>query len=185
MFGIGIAEILVILVVLVIFIRPEDLPKVLRSWARTYAKAKKLYNEIIMVKDKILKDIEQAANIAEEPGKLINKTLFSEPSKNITPEPPKAASTDTGTPNTASPTPTAFSPEAQKPVSVNLMPEARRPVPVNLIPEPPKTAPMGSSPGMSDLRTLTEVKEDKDPSTKTEEEAASTEASTVVNSPSP
>ena len=81
MFGIGFAELIVIMLVLIIFVRPEDLPRVLRTLGRNYAKSKKFYNEIIMVKDKMLKDIEAAANIMEDPSKTITKNITA-PLKN-------------------------------------------------------------------------------------------------------
>jgi len=81
MIGIGFAELIVITLVLIIFVKPEDLPKVLRTIGRNYAKAKKLYNELILVKDKVLKDIEEAANVLEDPSKIVTKNL-TEPLKN-------------------------------------------------------------------------------------------------------
>ena len=61
MFGIGFGEILLIFVIIIIFIRPDDLPKFLRSAGRFYGKAKKMYKEIIEVKDRIIKEIDEAA----------------------------------------------------------------------------------------------------------------------------
>ena len=121
MFGIGVSELLVIMVVLIIFVRPEDLPKVMRSIGKTYGKIKKFYDEIIMVKDKVLKDIEDAASIVEEPSKLISKT-FTEPSVNIRPEAPKAAPTE--------PTPEAPNLHSSPPLQAPLTPPER-----SLLPE--------------------------------------------------
>ena len=59
MFGVGYGEILIVLLIAVIFIRPEDLPKFLRRAARLYAKIKRMYNEVIQTKDKIIKEIDE------------------------------------------------------------------------------------------------------------------------------
>ena len=58
MFGIGFGEILVILLIAIVFIRPEDLPKFLRSAGRLYGQIKRMYNEVIEAKDKIIKEID-------------------------------------------------------------------------------------------------------------------------------
>jgi Tat protein translocase TatB subunit len=68
MFGIGFSEMVLIGLVLIIFIKPEDYPKFLRSAGRTYGKMKKFYNELVMVKDKILKDIDEIAALEESKG---------------------------------------------------------------------------------------------------------------------
>ena len=60
MFGIGFSEIVLIFLVIIIFVRPDDLPSFLRNAGRFYGKAKKLYNEIIQVKDRIIKEIDEA-----------------------------------------------------------------------------------------------------------------------------
>jgi sec-independent protein translocase protein TatB len=68
MFGIGFSEMVLIGLALIIFIKPEDYPGFLRSAGRTYGKMKKLYNELMMVKDKILKDIDEMAALEESKG---------------------------------------------------------------------------------------------------------------------
>ena len=73
MFGIGLSEIILIFLVIIVFIRPDDLPKFLRSAGRFYGKAKKLYNELTQVKDKMLKEIDEATSL-EEPPKSAAKT---------------------------------------------------------------------------------------------------------------
>ena len=59
MFGIGFGEILIVLLIAIIFVRPEDLPKLLRSAGRLYGQLKKLYNEAMQAKDKIIKEIDE------------------------------------------------------------------------------------------------------------------------------
>ena len=67
MFGIGVSEIILIFLVIVILIRPNDLPKFLRSAGRFYGKAKKMYNEIMLTKDKIIKEIDTATTLDDVP----------------------------------------------------------------------------------------------------------------------
>ena len=57
MFGIGFGEILIVLLIAIVFIRPEDLPKFLRSAGRLYGQLKRMYKEVIETKDKIIKEI--------------------------------------------------------------------------------------------------------------------------------
>jgi len=58
MFGIGFGEIVIVLLIAIVFIRPEDLPKFFARAGRLYGQIKKMYNEIIEVKDKIIKEID-------------------------------------------------------------------------------------------------------------------------------
>ena len=68
MFGIGFGEILVILLIAIVFIRPEDLPKFLRSAGRLYGQIKRMYKEIIAAKDKIIKEIDLPDHLDERLG---------------------------------------------------------------------------------------------------------------------
>ena len=63
MFGIGFGEILIVLLIAIIFIRPEDLPKFLASAGRLYGQIKRMYNEIIRAKDKIIKEIDKESSL--------------------------------------------------------------------------------------------------------------------------
>ena len=65
MFGISLAEVALIFIVIIIFIRPNDLPKFLRSAGRAYGKARKIYREIIGVKDQVIKEINSIADMAD------------------------------------------------------------------------------------------------------------------------
>ena len=47
MFGIGFGEILIVLLVTIVFIRPEDLPKFLARTGRLFGQLKRMYNEVI------------------------------------------------------------------------------------------------------------------------------------------
>ena len=115
MFGIGISEMILIFLVIVVIIRPDDLPKFLRSAGRTYGKAKKLYKEIIDAKDKIIKEIDEATTIEG-----ITKTT---PTAKETP--PKAAATkapaESNTPSAESKKPT----EEPAPISQTAGPQGQ------------------------------------------------------------
>jgi len=59
MFGISISEVILIFLVIVVLIRPEDMPTFLRKAGKFAGKIKKIYKEIIEAKDKIIKEIEE------------------------------------------------------------------------------------------------------------------------------
>jgi sec-independent protein translocase protein TatB len=65
MFGIGFSELVLIGLILILFIKPEDLPKFFRSLGKIYGQMKKAYNDVVSVKDKILKEIDEAATLEE------------------------------------------------------------------------------------------------------------------------
>ena len=88
MFGIGFGEIVVIFVILIIFIRPDDLPKFLRTAGKLYGKVKKMYNEIMKVKDKIIEEIDETATMDEAPSttsKSPSKTIPEKPTVTVLP----------------------------------------------------------------------------------------------------
>jgi Sec-independent protein translocase protein TatA len=60
MFGIGFSEIIIVFLAVIVFVRPNDLPKFLRMAGRLYGKAKKAYNELVVVKDRIVREIDEA-----------------------------------------------------------------------------------------------------------------------------
>jgi len=66
MFGIGFGEILIVLFIAIVFIRPQDLPKFLRSAGRLYGQIKRMYKEIIEAKDKIIKEIDEAGTLDDQ-----------------------------------------------------------------------------------------------------------------------
>jgi Sec-independent protein translocase protein TatA len=68
MFGIGFSEIVIVFLALIVLVRPDDLPKFLRTAGRLYGRAKKAYNELIAVKDRIIREIDEAVP-AEPPAK--------------------------------------------------------------------------------------------------------------------
>ncbi|PKL09478.1 MAG: hypothetical protein CVV51_03590 [Spirochaetae bacterium HGW-Spirochaetae-7] len=58
MFGIGLSEILVLFLVAVVFIRPEDLPAFFRKMGKLYAEAKKTYDDVVAMKDDFIREID-------------------------------------------------------------------------------------------------------------------------------
>jgi sec-independent protein translocase protein TatB len=66
MFGIGFSELVLIGLILIIFIKPEDLPKFFRSAGKLYGRMKKAYDDIVAAKDKILKEIDEAAALEDK-----------------------------------------------------------------------------------------------------------------------
>lgn len=67
MFGIGLSELLVILCVIIIFVRPRDLPKLFRRLGRMYAQLRSFYDQIAATKDDLMHEIEMEAASAEKP----------------------------------------------------------------------------------------------------------------------
>ncbi|MDR0554257.1 MAG: hypothetical protein LBG76_05605 [Treponema sp.] len=63
MFGIGLSEILIVCLVIIIFIRPNDLPKFLRTMGRLYGKARKIYRELASMKDQIIREIDTGSEV--------------------------------------------------------------------------------------------------------------------------
>jgi Sec-independent protein translocase protein TatA len=58
MFCIGFSEVIIVFLAVIIFVRPDDLPKFLRTLGRLYGKAKKAYNELVAVKDRVIREID-------------------------------------------------------------------------------------------------------------------------------
>jgi Sec-independent protein translocase protein TatA len=65
MFGIGFSELALIVLVVIVFIRPDDLPAFFRKAGRAYAELKKAYDEIAAVKDDFLREMDVAAAVQE------------------------------------------------------------------------------------------------------------------------
>jgi len=76
MFGIGFGEILLVLLIAIVFIRPEDLPKFFHSAGRLYAQIKRMYKELIEAKDKIIKEIDSPDHLDKWSG---DDTSLEEP----------------------------------------------------------------------------------------------------------
>jgi len=67
MFGIGLPELIVIALVSIILIKPDDLPAFFRAVGRTYAKAKKAYREVSAIKDDFVRAVNDAASLETRP----------------------------------------------------------------------------------------------------------------------
>jgi len=67
MFGISLPEIVLILLVIIVFVRPEDLPGFLRSAGRFYGKAKRMYKEITGITNRVLKEVNSIASLDDPP----------------------------------------------------------------------------------------------------------------------
>ncbi|HEY9053271.1 MAG TPA: hypothetical protein VIO60_00490 [Rectinemataceae bacterium] len=65
MFGIGFSELAIIALVLVVFIRPDDLPAFFRKMGKIYGQLKRAYGEITAVKDQFLREMDVAAALKE------------------------------------------------------------------------------------------------------------------------
>jgi Sec-independent protein translocase protein TatA len=61
MFGIGWSEFLVIVCIVIIFIRPKDLPAILQKVGKAYGQVKRAYREIVSVKDQFVNEMNAAA----------------------------------------------------------------------------------------------------------------------------
>ncbi len=77
MFGFSLAELIVVLLVILIFIKPEDLPEVAHFFGKVFYRAKRLFNEVKkslkeMEKELGIEDLKQEMHrgIAEEKSKL-------------------------------------------------------------------------------------------------------------------
>jgi sec-independent protein translocase protein TatB len=66
MFGIGVSELFVVAFVIILFVKPEDIPKVFRTLGKIAGKAKAAYNEVLEIKDQIVKEIDEAADFEEK-----------------------------------------------------------------------------------------------------------------------
>lgn len=65
MFGIGFSELAIIAIVLIIVVRPEDLPSFFRKLGRLYVQVKKAYKEVADVKDEFLREMDVTAAVQD------------------------------------------------------------------------------------------------------------------------
>ena len=65
MFGIGFSEIVIIALVVIVFVRPADLPAFVGKLGRLYGQAKRAYNEILSVKDEFIREMDIVAALKE------------------------------------------------------------------------------------------------------------------------
>jgi Sec-independent protein translocase protein TatA len=62
MFGVGFSEFLIIAFAIILFIKPEDIPKVFRFLGKLAGKARAAYDEAVSVKDRIMNEVDDAAD---------------------------------------------------------------------------------------------------------------------------
>jgi len=65
MFGIGFSELAIIALVLIVMIRPTDMPAFFRKMGRLYGQIKSAYKEVTAVKDEFLKEMDVAAAVQD------------------------------------------------------------------------------------------------------------------------
>lgn len=61
MFGIGAGELAVIVLIIVVFVRPSDLPAFMRGLGKLYSEAKKAYRDVVEAKDDFIRELDIAA----------------------------------------------------------------------------------------------------------------------------
>lgn len=66
MFGIGLSEFLVISCVIIVLVRPKDLPKVFRLLGKIVGQLKRIYAEIVATKEKLVRDIDESVAVENE-----------------------------------------------------------------------------------------------------------------------
>lgn len=65
MFGIGFSELILLALVAVVLIKPDDLPGFFRKAGKFYGKIKAAYKEVVAVKDDFLREMEVGAAVGE------------------------------------------------------------------------------------------------------------------------
>lgn len=76
MFGIGLPELIVILVIALIVIEPQKLPKIAKTLGKAFAEFKRATEEI---KSSVKDDIEKAAGSLTESSKEVTATINQQP----------------------------------------------------------------------------------------------------------
>lgn len=79
MFGIGFSEVVLLALVAIVLIKPDDLPAFFRKAGKFYAKVKSAYKEVVAVKDDFIREMEVGAALGEasEPAKKPEAPLAS------------------------------------------------------------------------------------------------------------
>jgi Sec-independent protein translocase protein TatA len=65
MLGIGYSELFIIAFAIILFVKPEDIPKVFRFLGKIAGKARAAYNEALSIKDQIVNEIDSAADFTD------------------------------------------------------------------------------------------------------------------------
>jgi Sec-independent protein translocase protein TatA len=85
MLGINFFEFVVILCVVVIFIRPRDLPRFFRNIGKVYAQLKDAYKNLAKTRDEVLQDLKLEIDSEAQPiPNLDNDPAYSDPYAHFT-----------------------------------------------------------------------------------------------------
>jgi sec-independent protein translocase protein TatB len=92
MFGIGFSEVILLALVAIVLIKPDDLPAFFRKAGKFYGKVKAAYKEVVAVKDDFIREMEVGAALGEasEPAKKSGEPVAT-PVATTTPVAPEAA----------------------------------------------------------------------------------------------
>ncbi len=102
MFGIGFSEVILLALVAVVLIKPDDLPGFFRKAGKFYGKVKAAYKEVIAVKDDFLREMEVGTAVGEAAESMKKADSKPQPEAPGTaaaiaePEPAKATEAKTG-----------------------------------------------------------------------------------------
>ncbi len=89
MFGIGFSELAIIVLLIMIVIRPDDLPAFFRKLGHYYAQAKKVFKEITAVKDDFMRQMDITAAMQDSDNqKTEEKKTEAPPQASPSPENP-------------------------------------------------------------------------------------------------
>jgi Sec-independent protein translocase protein TatA len=85
MLGVNFLEFVVILCVVVIFVRPRDLPKFFRNIGKVYAQLKDAYKQLARTRDEVLQDFKSEIDSEAQPmANLDNDPAYSDPYAHFT-----------------------------------------------------------------------------------------------------
>ena len=88
MFGIGFSELAIIALVLIVMIRPKDMPAFFRKMGRLYGQIKSAYKEVAAVKDEFLKEMDVAATVEADSASAENDSKVSDAAADLADPPP-------------------------------------------------------------------------------------------------
>lgn len=91
MFSIGFSELAIIALVLIVMIRPDDMPAFFRKMGRLYGQIKSAYKEMAAVKDEFLKEMDVAAAVQDSAATAANPAQTEASSAKPSPAAPTEA----------------------------------------------------------------------------------------------
>jgi Sec-independent protein translocase protein TatA len=97
MLGINFSEFVVILCVVVIFVRPRDLPRFFYNIGKVYAQLKDAYKQLVRTRDEVLQDLKSEIDSEVQPmANLDNDPAYSDPYVHFTADAEKPPSGNDG-----------------------------------------------------------------------------------------